>query len=411
MIDHPILFFVAFLILGYGIFSKLAERSIITPAMVFVTVGIITSLFSIDVVKEGTNAPYVKILAEVTLMLVLFIDATTLDLKRLIRDRALPMRLLGIGLPLTMAAGFLLALPLFPGEQHWVLLLMALILSPTDAALGQAVVTSEHVPQKIRQTINVESGLNDGIALPPILLCIAILSGGSEANTSVSYWLTFVVKQFVFGPLIGGIVGWAGGWIVDRAVKRGWMNNTFQQLTSLALATVAFMLAESVHGNGFIAVYFAGMLLGTQMDEVRHRMREFGEAQSQAFILFIFLLFGMLLVPASFPYWDWRAILYAVLSLTVIRMIPVAICLLGSGLPTPMTWFIGWFGPRGIASVLYLLMAFLQLGQVGYERMISVVTLTVMLSIFLHGITAVPFSKLFVKKKNDPIADEPKTDH
>lgn len=399
MTDHPIIFFTAILILGYGIFSRLAERSVITPAMVFVTLGILTSLLPIELLEKGSNAPYVKILAEITLMLVLFVDATTLNLKRLIRERALPMRLLGIGLPITMIAGFLLAIPLFPGEQLWVLLLMALILSPTDAALGQAVVTSEHVPQKIRQTINVESGLNDGIALPPILLCIAILSGGSDANTSVSYWLTFVLKQFIFGPIIGGVVGWAGGWIVDRAVKRGWMNHIFQQLTSLALAIIAFTLAESVHGNGFIAVYFAGMLLGTQMEEVRHRMREFGEAESQAFILFIFLLFGMSLVPVSFPYWDWRTVLYAVLSLTVIRMIPVAISLIGSGLSMPMVWFIGWFGPRGIASVLYLLIAFLELGLVGYERMIAVITLTVMLSIFLHGLTAVPFSHLFIKKK------------
>jgi NhaP-type Na+/H+ or K+/H+ antiporter len=187
---------------------------------------------------------------------------------------------------------------------------------------------------------------------------------------------------------------------VELSFKRGWVNHTFQQLTSLALAIIAFTLAESVHGNGFIAVFFAGMLLGTQAEEVRHRIREFGEAESQVFILFIFLLFGMLLVPLSFPYWDWRAIAYALLSLTVIRMIPVVISLLGSGLPVPMRWFIGWFGPRGIASVLYLLMAFLSLGQVGYERMISVITLTVLMSIFLHGVTAVPFSRMFINKKS-----------
>jgi len=400
MTEYPIIFFMAALILGYGIFSRLAERSIITAPMVFIIIGIITSLLPIGLSKTGANAPYVKILAEVTLMLVLFVDATTLDLKRLIREKALPMRLLGIGLPITMAIGFLLAIPLFPDQQPWVLLLMALILSPTDAALGQAVVTSEHVPQKIRQTINVESGLNDGIALPPILLCIAILAGGAEANTSVSHWVTFVIKQFVFGPLIGGIVGWVGGWLVELSFKRGWVNHTFQQLTSFALAIIAFSLAESVHGNGFIAVYFAGMLLGTQTEEVRLRIREFGEAGSQAFILFIFLLFGMLLVPISYPYWDWRAVVYALLSLTFIRMIPVVVSLYGSGLPMPIKWFIAWFGPRGIASVLYLLMAFLQLGSDGYERMISVITLTVMMSVFLHGITAVPFSRMFIKKKS-----------
>lgn len=400
MTEYPIIVFTAFLILGYGLFSRLAEKSAVTAPMVFVAVGIITSLLPIQLLQEGAKAPAVKIMAEVTLMLVLFVDATTLNLKRLIKERRLPMRLLGIGLPITMVVGALIAILLFPEEKHWVLLLMALILSPTDAALGQAVVTSPKVPEKIRQTINVESGLNDGIALPPILICIAVLSGSSGEKMDAAYWLTFVAKQFVFGPVIGGLVGWLGGKLVDRSSRRGWMNHTFQQLTSLALAIIAFTLAESVHGNGFIAVYFAGMLLGTQTESIRERMREFGEAESQVMVLFIFLLFGMLLVPLSFPFWDWRTVLYAVLSLTVIRMIPVAIGLIGSGLSMPTVWFIGWFGPRGIASVLYLLMAFLQLGREGYERMLSVITLTVMMSIFLHGITAVPFSKMFREEKS-----------
>ncbi len=401
MTEYPIILFTAILLLGYGIFSKLAEKSPITAPMVFVTVGILVSLMPIEILREGEKAPYVKILAEVTLMLVLFVDATTLNLKRLIKERRLPMRLLGIGLPLTMLAGALIALPLFPEENRWILLLMALILSPTDAALGQAVVTSQQVPEKVRQTINVESGLNDGIALPPILICIAILSAKSGGETGTAYWLTFILKQFVYGPLIGGLVGWIGGKLVEVSSQRSWMNHTFQQLASLSLAILAFSLAESVHGNGFIAVYFAGMLLGTQTEKIRQTIREFGEAESQAMVLFIFLLFGMLLVPMSYPYWDWRSFVYALLSLTIIRMIPVAISLIGTGLPRPTVWFIGWFGPRGIASVLYLLMAFLRLGREGYERMISVVTLTVMLSIFLHGITAVPFSKLFREEKTD----------
>ena len=189
--------------------------------MVFVTVGFLIHFFSLDLLHEGAKAPYVKILAELTLMLVLFVDASTLNLKRLVRERRLPMRLLGIGLPLTMVLGALIAVTLFPDEKLWVLILMALILSPTDAALGQAVVTSKTVPEKIRQTINVESGLNDGIALPPILICLAVLSGQTE-NANVTYWLTFVAKQFVYGPVIGGLVGWIGGRLIERSSRMGW---------------------------------------------------------------------------------------------------------------------------------------------------------------------------------------------
>lgn len=399
MTEYPIILFTAVLILGYGIFSKVAERSIVTAPMVFVTVGILVSFFSFDLLAEGRKAPYVKVLAEATLILVLFVDASTLNLKRLIRERKLPLRLLGIGLPLTMVLGALIALPLFPEEGKWSLLLMALILSPTDAALGQAVVISPMVPEKIRQTINVESGLNDGIALPPILVCLAVLAGGAD-ELNASYWFAFVLKQFIYGPVIGGLVGWVGGWLVDEASKKGWMNHTFQQLASVSLAVLAFSLAESAHGNGFIASFFAGLLLGARTEELRQRIRDFGEAESHAMVLFIFLLFGMFLVPMSFPLWDWQALVYAVLSLTFIRMVPVALCLWGSELSRPSIWFIGWFGPRGIASVLYLLMMVLKLGAEGYERITAVITLTVLLSIFAHGVSAVPLSKLFGRPRN-----------
>jgi len=397
MNDYPVIIFTAIMILGYGIFSKLSEKSIISAPMVFVTVGILISFIVGESWKEGINASVVEPIAQITLILVLFNDASTLDLKKLLRDRRLPMRLLFIGLPITMVLGILLAIPLFPGIDIWPLAMMAIILSPTDAALGLAVVTSDIVPLRIRQTINVESGLNDGIAFPPLLICIAVLSGESTGDSGFSHWGIFILKQFIYGPAIGGLVGWLGGYLVDIASKRGWMNHTFQRLASIAIAFLAFSLAEMVHGNGFIAAFFAGMLLGTQTEEIRERLHEFGEAESQALILFIFLLLGMILVPFSFPYWDAPTVIYAILSLTIIRMLPVAISLLGTGLSWGTIGFIGWFGPRGIASVLYLLMVFIDLGREGYEKIYAVITLTVLLSIFLHGITAIPLSKLYKK--------------
>lgn len=397
MTDHPIFVFMALLMLGYGLFSKRAERTILTAPMIFVAVGLLVSLLDIDLLDEGPKAGYVKVLAELTLMLVLFIDASTIDREKLKLDRGLPIRLLGIGLPITMIIGALIAIPIFPEEKIIALVLMAFILSPTDAALGQAVVTGQQVPQRIRQTINVESGLNDGIALPPILVCLAILSGDAGEGVDTSYWLGFVGKQFVFGPIIGSLVGGLGGWLVEKASGKGWMNHTYQMLASLSLAILSYSLAELIHGNGFIAAYFAGLMLGTRTQAIRERIREFGEAESQVMVLFIFLLFGMLLVPLSYPYWDWQAWVYALLSLTVIRMLPVAVSLIGSGLKPKTIWFIGWFGPRGIASVLYVLMTVLRLGSQGYERLISVITLTVLLSIILHGLTAVPLSGIFKK--------------
>lgn len=402
MSEHPIIALTAVLILGFGLFSKACEKSIVSAPMVFVTIGILGSFVGSEDLSSGVNAPWVKLIAEITLVLVLFVDASTLDLKALMKDRRLPMRLLFIGLPITMVMGILLAVPLFPGQDIWLLGLMALILSPTDAALGLAVVTSDVVPVRIRQTINVESGLNDGIALPPILVCLAVLGGDSAGQSGFSYWSLFTLKQFIYGPLIGGLVGWIGGRLVERASNRGWMNHTFQRLAAISIAVLAFYLAEQVHGNGFIAAFFAGMLLGTTTSEIRERIHEFGEAESQALILFIFLLLGLILVPASLPYWDFAAIGYSLLSLTVIRMLPVAIALIGSGLSKQTVWFIGWFGPRGIASVLYLLMVIIEIGPKGHERMVAVITLTVLMSIFAHGITAVPFSRMFAATLSKP---------
>jgi sodium/hydrogen antiporter len=398
MADYPIIAFVALLFLAYGIFSKSAEKSVVTPPMVFVIVGIIASFFPVDFLNGGLKAPLVKIIAELALILVLFVDASTINLKALIKERRLPMRLLFIGLPITMVLGTLIAIPLFPGVNIWLILLMALILSPTDAALGQAVVTSKLVPEKIRRTINVESGLNDGLALPPILVCLAVLAGGESHGAGLSYWGLFTLKQFIYGPVIGGLVGWAGGLLVDRASNRQWMNTTFQSLSAISIAILAFAIAEMVHGNGFIAAFFAGLMLGTKTENIRERVQEFGEAESQAFVLTIFLLFGMILVPIVWQYWDFSVWLYAVLSLTIIRMLPVALSLIGTKLPRFDVLFIGWFGPRGIASVLYLLLMVIKLGSEGFERIISVIVLTVLLSILLHGLTAVPFSKMYGEK-------------
>jgi sodium/hydrogen antiporter len=397
MSEYPIFVFTALMILGYGLFSKILEKSVITAPIIFILAGILASFFPTDEFKEGINATLVKILAELTLILVLFNDASTINRVSLKKQRKLPLRLLLIGLPLTMILGFLIAIPLFPNQNLWLVALVALILSPTDAALGQAVVTSKLVPEKIRQSINVESGLNDGIALPPILICLAILASGPKAESGVNYWFLFTLKQFIYGPIIGGLIGWAGGYLVDKASGKGWMNSTFQSLSSIALALMAFSLAEMVHGNGFIAAYFAGLLLGVQTLDVKKRIHEFGEAESQALVLLVFLLFGMVLIPFSYSYWTLESWLYAILSLTVIRMIPVAICLKGSGLTRPEVVFVGWFGPRGIASVLYLLLAIIELGMNGNEKMFSVVVLTVFISIFVHGLTAVPLSKTLGK--------------
>jgi len=396
MHDHPALILMALMIFGFGLFSQKAEHYPITGPMVFVATGIVLGPLGLNLFNLHISSETVKVVAEITLIVILFTDASMIHFKRLIRVLAgLPARLLLIGLPLTITAGGVTAALMFPQlEMVWIILL-ALMLAPTDAALGQAVIKSPQVPETIRESVSIESGLNDGIVLPPIIVAMAIVTEGSQVLDGGGHWLAFMTKQLVLGPIIGGAVGWIGGYWVDKASSRGWMEGTFQRLSAISLALMAYAAAELFHGNGFIAAFFAGLLLGAKTPAVRERIQEFGEAEGQLLSLFVFLLFGMLLVPFMLPYWDWPALAYALLSLTLIRMLPVAISMLWSGHTLSTIMFVGWFGPRGIASILYLLMLIGTVGISGYEYPYSIVVLTVLLSTFLHGVSAVPLCRRF----------------
>lgn len=396
MQHHQLLIFFALLILTFGLFSRIAERKSVTGPMFFMTVGILGSSLAFDLIHATPQMGPVKLVAELALTLVLFIDASMID-KTVIRGASsrVPVRLLLIGLPLTMLLGTGLGVLMFGSVSLWAIVLMALILSPTDAALGQAVVKSEEVPSRIRQSISVESGLNDGIALPPILICLALL--GAEAGDREGAWLEFVIKQVTLGPIVGLAVGWIGGRLIQGMSDRGWMEETFQRLSALPLAILAFAFAESVQGNGFIAAFAAGLglTMGVTSAHVRHRIQEFGETEGTQLILVVFLIFGLAMVPLAAQYWGWRELIYALASLTVLRMVPVAVALIGAKLDWRSIAFIGWFGPRGIASTLYLLMAIAAIGVTGYEQVMSVIVLTIAISVYAHGISAVPFSRRY----------------
>ncbi len=396
MHEHTAILFCSLLIFIFGLFSRLAERSPVSAPMFFLAVGILVSPVGLNLYHMEFEGEVVKLVAEITLIVILFVDASMIRYDRLGKVLAgIPARLLLVGLPLTMIFGSLVLWLLFPGMNIWLVVMVALILSPTDAALGQAVIKSERVPNRIRESISIESGLNDGIALPLILVCIAVLVEGASAIDFSGRWLVFMILQLTLGPLVGGLVGWLGGTLLEKASARGWVEPTFQRLAALPLALLAFAAAEMVYGNGFIAAFFSGLLLGVTTPEVRERIQEFGEAISQMLSFFVFMILGMVMVPLAVEYWSWMSLVYALLSLTVIRMLPVAISLIGSGLDNYTIAFVGWFGPRGIASVLYLLIAGIDIGFAGFEVGLSLIVLTVLLSTFLHGVSALPLTKLF----------------
>ncbi len=385
------LLIVAVGILGFGLISKRAQTSILTPPLVFAALGLAVSRSGL--LDLHLSEDLIHLLAELTLVLVLFTDASRINLGLLRRQHDLPVRLLAVGMPLTVVLGGLAALWLFPGFTLWEAALLAAVLAPTDAALGQAVVSSPRVPVRIRQALNVESGLNDGIALPLVLLLMSACAAAVSDAGGAGYWLRFAVLQVTLGPAAGVLVGWLGGRLVERGAQSGWMNHTYQHLAALGLALLAYTGAELAGGNGFIAAFVAGLVLGnTASERLCECLYDFAEAEGQLLTLLVFLVFGLTMVPGAVDHLGWRTLLYAVLSLTVVRLLPVATSLVGARLSRPTVLFLGWFGPRGIASILFGLLVVRDSALAAREEIFEVVLLTVLLSVVAHGVTAYPGS-------------------
>ena len=334
----------ALFILLFGFISKRIQTTAITSTMVFVLFGILVSKQALGIFHSDLDSSVIHIIAELTLILILFTDASRIDLKEVIREHAIPIRLLGIGLPLTIIFGAIVASVVFNYLTFWEGALLAAILAPTDAALGQAVVSNPRVPVRIRQSLNIESGLNAGIALPLILILISI-AGIEDNDKTASYWIKFSAFQIILGPLAGICIGYVGGKMVEWSSKKDWMSREFQDISVLGLSLLAFSVAELIGGNGFIAAFTAGLTLGNTSKSVCSCLYEFGEAEGQLLTLITFMIFGAFMVLPELSNLNWQIVLYGVLSLTIIRMIPVAISLIGLRLKFPTIFFIGWFGP------------------------------------------------------------------
>ena len=389
-------------IVAFALQSHRIERSILTLPMVFTAFGWVIGQGGAELVPMHDAHEIVHTIAEITLIILLFADASRINLRELARNYALPGRLLLVGMPLTILLGTLLALWVSP-EAPWPLaLLVAAILTPTDAALGQAVVTSPAVPQRLRQALNVESGLNDGLAVPVIVVA-ALLSAaatGTNVENAPDNLYAFAAMQIVFGPIAGLGVGWLLAKLLDRAIDSERTTTSFQGISFLCTALLAFVVAESVGGNGLIAAFVGGLVFGHVLRNPRTFIDEFMEGEGQLLTILTFLIFGAVLVPLSLEHATWKTVVLAILYLSVIRMLPVWLSLTGTGLSGYEKVFLGWFGPRGLASVLFALLILERFPVPGAEEMLACVVLTVLLSIVVHGVSAHPLFSRFAKKSS-----------
>lgn len=375
----------------YSLFSKRIDRSVLTLPILFTGLGFLLSKPLSEVIPAGLIHEGKAGLAEVTLILVLFSDASHVRLRSLARGWQYPTRMLVIGLPLTIASGTAVAFWLNPSSGLAVALLTAAVLTPTDAALGQAVVNSPDVPDRLAQTINVESGLNDGLVLP-FVLTGAILASGFAGEAHTAGLALEALIEVILGPLAGIAVGWVAARAMDWAQNRDLMQEAAGAVVFLVTAFAAYLFAVLIHGNGFIAAFVAGMVFGNSYRHNIHFISEFMEGAGQLLTMAAFLVFGAFLLPDGLAHAGVSTLVLALLFLTVVRMGPILLSLIGSGLLTREKLFLGWFGPRGLASILFTLLMMDQFDIPNEEELLACVSLTVGLSILLHGITSTPLA-------------------
>lgn len=382
---------ISLMAVAFALVSKYIRRLPLTGPMIFVAAGMLVSGHGLGVLELDVEPSVMHLLAEFTLIFLLFADASKVDVGALRRKMSLPVRLLVIGLPLTILAGVAVGMLLFPDWPLASVLVLAAILAPTDAALGQAVVEDERLPEGLRRGLSVESGLNDGIAVPIVVTGIALASMSDEGGL----WFGFL--QVTVGPLVGVLIGGLGGRLVQWAERRDLVEDSQQAIVGLAMAVFAYAAAEAVHGNGFISVFVAGMTLGATAPKACEALHEFVEREGQVLMYLVFVLVGCLYAVPALGESSWEHFAYAVASLTLVRMVPVALSLIGSDLHRWSRVLAAWFGPRGIATVVFAIVVLESEELPMHESIFSIAMLAVVLSVFAHGVTAAPAASLYAR--------------
>lgn len=387
----------------YSIFASRLERTPINGALIYLIAGFLCGpyvlrLLNIEIGGEGLSS-----LAELALALLLFTDSANANLATLRRVESIPIRLLLIGLPLTILLGFGAAWLIFDELSLLELALLATMLAPTDAALGKAVVTNEAVPDSVRESLNVESGLNDGICVPVLLFFLAMATG--QADEAAGLVIKLPLEAIGIGAMIGIAGGVLGSQVLKVCAAREWVTDSWLQIPVIALAMLCFGLSQWLGGSGFIACFVGGLIFGGLAKQHKGQYLEAAEGVGDLITMITWFVFGAAAIGLTWQFLDWRVIVYALLSLTVVRMLPVILCVIGLNLELDTKLFMGWFGPRGLASIVFVVMV-LAKQLPGSNTLLATVTWTIMLSIVLHGITANPLATIYgerAKARGDKI--------
>jgi len=392
----------ALFIFIYSMVAGRIERSAISGPMVFVVAGFLMGPFGFGWFQGDATSADLRTLADLTLALILFIDAANADMSILKRQFRIPSRMLLLGLPGVIALGFGLAVLMFDGLSLYEAAILATMLAATDAALGKAVITNKAVPARIREGLNVESGLNDGICVPILLFFIALSVGGEHGGGSTSA-LLLLAEELGIGMAVGLGLTFLGTLLLRWCWKQGWVTEIWMQVTVVGLAIASFAIAQSLHGSGYIAAFTGGLLFGYLVKKGNiHKLVLAAEGTGETLALVTWMLFGAMVIGPALKLFNWEVVVYALLSLTVIRVVPIFLSLAGTGESVSSRLFLGWFGPRGLASIVFAIIV-INAEVPGGELLALVVICTVFLSLIAHGISANPLAKWLGRKESGKV--------
>lgn len=384
-----------------AIFAMLAKRlstTIFTAPIIFLCFGFLLS--HLKLMPIGEMEKTLHLVAEIALILLLFLDAAKINLTALKTQFTWPARMLFIGLPLSILIGTGVTWLFIPEWPLAAIALVAAILAPTDAALGQPIIDNQKVPERVRQTLITESGLNDGLALPMILLFAALTATMTQADDT--NWILFGFKQLLLGPLAGVIVGFAGGTLLLWAKRHDYTSDVYEGVGAVSIATASYLLADLIGGNGFIAAFVAGLSFGSLVKDNCKFVFEFTESEGQGLVWVAFLLIGLLLVPSALEHLTFQSLGIILISLFFVRPLAVWISLIGTDADVKTRLFFGWFGPRGLATALFALTVIHGINAEFGEPILNIAVNAVWISAILHGITAVPGANWYAALSNQP---------
>ncbi len=383
----------------FSVIAGRIERSAITGPMVYVLFGLLAGPMVFGVLKLDVQAVELRVIADLTLALVLFIDAANANLSTLRTHAIIPRRMLLIGLPLTIALGIATGTVIFPDLGFYEVCLLATMLAATDAALGKGVVTNQVVPARLREGLNVESGLNDGLCVPVLLVFLALATGTTHGEGGTSLALTLVAEEIGIGAAVGIGFAYLAVKVLRVALNRGWLTDIWAQIPVVGLALACFATADRLHGSGYIAAFIGGLLFG-HMTRRTHELVKAGEGIAELLAMMTWIIFGAVAVGQSWMGMTWPVLLYSLLSLTVIRMVPNIVALTRSGEGWEPKFFLAWFGPRGLASIVFFVIV-ANAGLPGESTMKSVVVCTITLCIIAHGVTANAWANKMAKSQSN----------